>query len=419
MNQKSKITPYLLVLTTLTLTAHNSVSAVTLKEQKRLCHLTISRLARAERTETLAKEAGLKVVFDHSPGITRELIREIKNDDGSLTQIYHYRDSDGKRITTESRDQLLQRLKDYKIAIPPAWKNVWISPDPEGHIQVTGLVDSETGRGPKKQSIYHPRWNEAREDHKFGNNTHFGRVLGEIRERAKKDLKGPGLSKNQVLAAAVLLLDSTHIRVGNEESGKFGNYGLSTLLKKHIVEYGDEEIRLRFRGKSGVQQDLEKTLHPELKSVLDKLLRQPGKHLLQYIDENGEYRLITPQDINIYLNKISGNGFTAKSFRTWWATSLATQFLASEFPIPKNEKEAKSNWLKTRDFVSEVLGNKPAQAEKSYIDPLVKQTYLNDPESFQMIFTPQRGRPRKSEVGLGDIEQRVLRFLEYLHGENK
>jgi DNA topoisomerase-1 len=301
-----------------------------------------------------AKEAGLRYVSDAQPGIQRK-----KSGRG-----FSYVDAGGKRV----RDaETLARIR--SLVIPPAWTNVWICADPRGHLQATG----RDARG-RKQSRYHPRWRAARDQTKYERMLLFGSALRGIRARLEEDLALPGLPRNKVLATIVRLMERTLIRVGNEEYARENkSYGLTTMRAKH-VEISGSKVMFRFRGKSG-----------KLHSVgvedrrLARIVRQcqdlPGHELFEYLDDSGETRKIDSADVNDYLRAISGEDFTAKDFRTWAGTVLASVTLRGlgEFT---SETHAKRNIVEAIKAVALRLGNTPAVCRKCYVHPAVLDCYL-------------------------------------------
>src|SRR5216110_3979698 len=249
-----------------------------------------------------AEEAGLRYVSDDQPGYTRKA----KGDD------FEYFDIEGKPIRDETR---LLRIK--RIGVPPAYKDVWICPSANGHIQATG----RDARG-RKQYRYHERWREARDENKFDRLAQFAKALPNIRRRVARDLKLPGLPRQKVLATIVRLLERTFIRIGNEEYARENkSFGLTTIRNRHVKMKG-ARLRFRFRGKSGRQHEVDVS-DRRVAKVIAKCQDLPGQDLFQYLEENGETRDVTSQDVNEYLREIAGEDFTAKDFRTWGGTILA------------------------------------------------------------------------------------------------
>ncbi len=255
-------------------------------------------------------------------------------------------------------------------ASPPAYTDVWIAPDPRGHLQATG----RDARG-RKQYRYHPRWSATRDETKFERMLDFGKALPALRERTRHDLARQGLPRDKVLATVVQLLEKTLIRVGNEEYARENkSYGLTTLRNRH-VKATDAGIRFAFRGKSGIKHEV--TLRDRRLARIVKQLRDlPGQELFQYIDDDGARQSIDSADVNAYLHKVTGQEFTAKDFRTWAGTVLCAMTLR-EFDACVSEAEAKKNVAATVKIVAERLGNTPAVCRKAYIHPAILAGYLD------------------------------------------
>src|SRR5437588_5287415 len=246
--------------------------------------------------------AGLRYVANRIPGIRRL----------GTKKTFRYIGPNGRVI----RDtDTLARIR--SLAVPPAWTNVWICPFPEGHLQAVGY-DARR----RKQYRYHSRWRQVRDSTKFDHMVLFGKVLPKIRARVKRDLVRPGLPKEKVLATIIRLLETTLIRIGNEEYVKQNNsFGLTTL-RNHHVDVTGAEVHFYFRGKSGVKHAIS-VEDPHLAKIVRRLRDLPGYELFQYVDENGEKRSIGSTDVNEYLQEVAGADFTAKDFRTWTGTILA------------------------------------------------------------------------------------------------
>src|SRR6266542_3216588 len=253
-----------------------------------------------------AEEAGLRYVSDDSPGYRRKA-----NGDH-----FEYLDTEGKRIRDEQR---LLRIK--RLAIPPAWTDVWICPSPNGHIQATG----RDARG-RKQYRYHDRWREVRDTAKYERLQAFAEALPHIRAATERDLRQPGVPRTKVLAAVVRLLEETSIRIGNEEYRRENSsFGLTTMRDRH-AEFEGSTLRFRFKGKGGKEHIVE--LHDRrLAPIVRQCQDIPGQELFQYLDEDGQRHAIESSDVNAYLREISGGDFTAKDFRTWNGTVLAMRYL--------------------------------------------------------------------------------------------
>ena len=302
-----------------------------------------------------AEEAGLQYVSDDRPGYTR------RANDGD----FEYLDTQGKQIRDERR---LLRIK--RLAIPPAWTDVWICPSANGHIQAIGR-DARR----RKQYCYHERWREIRDENKFDRLAQFAKALPNIRRRVVQDLNLPVLPRRKVLATIVRLLERTFIRIGNEEYARENkSFGLTTLKNRHVKVRG-AQVRFRFRGKHRIQHEVDVT-DRRVAKVIAKCQDLPGQDLFQYLDEDGEVQDITSQDVNEYLRQIAGEDFTAKDFRTWGGTILAAIALSTQGNF-ETKKQAKSNIKTAICAVAELLGNTPAVCRKCYIHPVIIEAYLN------------------------------------------
>jgi DNA topoisomerase-1 len=331
-----------------------------------------------------AEEAGLRYVNDERPGYTRRA----KGKD------FEYFDAEGKTIRDEQR---LLRIK--RLAIPPAWVDVWICPSPNGHIQATG----RDARG-RKQYRYHERWREVRDENKFDRLVQFAKALPNIRRRIAQDLKLPGLPQRKVLATIVRLLERTFIRIGNEEYARDNkSFGLTTMKNRHVKVKG-AQMRFRFRGKSGRQHEVDLT-DRRVAKVIAKCQDLAGQDLFQYVEEGGEIRDVTSQDVNDYLRQITGEDFTAKDFRTWGGTVLAAIALSKQ-EVFQTEKQAKSNIKTAICTVAELLGNTPAVCRKCYVHPIVVEAYLNRTQIAGL-----NGTKTSQPPNLRAAERAVLKFL--------
>jgi DNA topoisomerase-1 len=303
-----------------------------------------------------ARKAGLHYVIPKGPGIRRRI------SGGGFT----YLDENDNTI----RDpETIKRI--HSLVIPPAWTSVWISPDADSHIQAVG----RDARG-RKQYRYHPAYRRMRDLVKFDRMRAFGRALPRIRRIVGRDLARRGLPKRKVLAAVVKLLETTYIRIGNEEyAEENGSFGLTTLRNQHVHILG-EMLKFRFRGKSGQKHEI--TLEdPRLARIIRKCRDIPGSALFQYLDENGEPQSIESGDVNEYVREISGGDFTAKDFRTWGGTCLAVSFLLEKCAAggPEVKQEIKSVLVDVVKDVACKLGNKPATCKKYYIHPAIIDCY--------------------------------------------
>jgi len=334
-----------------------------------------------------AEEAGLRYVSENQPGYTRKA----KNDG------FEYLDTEGKAVRDEQR---LLRIK--RLAIPPAWTDVWISPSANGHIQATGRDARK-----RKQYIYHERWRELRDENKYERIVSFGKTLPKIRRSVSKDLSLPGLPRNKVLAAIVQLLELSFIRVGNQEYARENkSFGLTTMQDRH-VDVAGSKLRFRFRGKGGREHEVDVT-DRRVARIVSRLQDLPGQDLFQYVDDNGDVCDITSQDVNDYLREITGQDFTAKDFRTWAGTVLAAIALtaASDF---ETKKQAKANIKNAIGAVAKILRNTPAVCRKCYIHPAVLEAYLDG----NLIEGLKRtGKELEKEtIDLRSGEAAILKFL--------
>ena len=306
-------------------------------------------------TRATPEAVGLRHVCDeHTPGIKRM---------GSPGR-FRYVGPDGRTVSSAE----LTRIK--SLVIPPAWTDVWICPNPRGHLQATG----RDARG-RKQYRYHPGFRRLREEVKYNRLPAFAQALRRIRRRTAADVRRRGLPRAKVLAAAVQLLEKTLIRIGNEEYARAnGSVGITTMRDRHATIRG-ESVRFEFRGKSGKSHAVD--LHDARLARIVKACRDlPGYELFQYVDQNGERQTIGSEDVNAYLRDISGDDFTAKDFRTWAGTVLAAQALArlSRF---KSQTEAKRNVMQAIAAVADRLGNTRAVCRKAYIHPAVLAAYMD------------------------------------------
>ena len=301
---------------------------------------------------------GLIYVSDAEPGIERR-----KRGKG-----FYYLGTDGRPVTDA---KTLERIR--KLAIPPAYTNVWICTKERGHLQATG----RDARG-RKQYRYHAEWRATRDDGKFTKMIEFGAQLPKLRRRLKQDLALPGLPKNKVLAVIVTLLDETLIRVGNEEYARANrSYGLTTLRDNHVKFLRDGRATFCFRGKSGRQHEVVLD-DRRLARIIKHCQQLPGQQLFQYVDEEGNRQPVDSGMVNEYLREAMGgkNDFTAKDFRTWGGTLRAIAFLACQArKEPMTQRAFNSCVASTARAVAETLGNTPAVCRKSYINPVVFEAW--------------------------------------------
>ncbi|NNG21928.1 DNA topoisomerase IB [Telluria aromaticivorans] len=305
-----------------------------------------------------ARAAGLRYVLDDRPGIRRESVVD------GAGEGFRYLDNKGDPVDDEAT---LARIK--SLVIPPAWQEIWICPQANGHLQATG----RDAKG-RKQYRYHPKWRAARDEVKYERMLNFGNALPAIRKEVDRALGLPGLPREKVLATIVYLLEATMMRVGNEEYARTNkSFGLTTLRNRHVSVEGSA-VEFRFRGKSGVYHKV-KVQDRRLARIIARARDLPGQELFQYVDDQGETRSIDSSDVNDYLRAITGEEYTAKDFRTWSGTVLAALAL-QEFEKFDSETQAKKNIVRAIESVSEKLGNTPSICRKCYVHPAVLDAYL-------------------------------------------
>ncbi len=302
-----------------------------------------------------AEEAGLRYVSDDQPGITRR-----RSGSG-----FAYHSAKGDVVRDRA---VLARIR--SLAVPPAWTEVWICPRANGHIQATGR--DQRGR---KQYRYHPRWREVRDAAKYERMVDFARALPGIRAAVAQDMRRPGLAREKVLATVVHLLETTLIRVGNEDYAKENqSFGLTTLRNRHVAVEGPQ-LRFAFKGKSGRQWKLQQQ-DRRVAGIIRALQDLPGQELFQYVEPDGTLRSIDSSDVNDYLRGIAGSDVTAKDFRTWAGTVLAAMALQA-FEAVDSQAAAKRNVKQAIERVAARLGNTVTICRKCYIHPQVLDGYLN------------------------------------------
>jgi DNA topoisomerase-1 len=346
-------------------------------------------------TVASSKEAGaaacaavLCYVSDEGAGITRRRVGKG----------FSYRQPQGGPLKDPAT---LRRIR--ALAIPPAWTQVWICPVENGHIQATGR--DERGR---KQYRYHLRWRETRDAAKFDHMVEFACVLPRIRDQVSQDLRVPGLPRAKVLATVVRLLETTLIRVGNDDYAKQnGSYGLTTLRNRHVQVAG-AELRFSFKGKSGKAWQL-RIADGRIARILRECQGLPGQELFQYVDEDGQRRSIDSGDVNDYLREIAGTDVTAKDFRTWAGTVLAALAL-KEFERFDTQAAAKRNVKRAIEQVSQRLGNTPTICRKCYVHPGVLDCYLDGSLALQ-VKEEAEAELREAAAGLRPEEAAVLGLL--------
>jgi len=336
-----------------------------------------------------ARQAGLRYVSETGPGIRRRR--------AGRGFVYI---QGGRRV-----GDVDTRARIRALAIPPAWTDVWICPVANGHMQAVG----RDARG-RKQYRYHPRWREVRDETKYARMLAFARALPSIRVRVGADLGRRGLPREKVLATIVRLLETTRVRVGNEEYARANkSFGLTTLRDRH-VDVAGPQVRFQFRGKGGKEHAVG-VRDPRVARIIRNLQDLPGQELFQYIDEAGKRQAISSDDVNAYLREITGRDITAKDFRTWGGTMLAAVELRA-MGQAASRREADRNVLRAIDAVAERLGNTRAVCRKYYVHPELLRAYLMGvtvplPE----VPGSRRDRRRQREAALRRDEIIVLQFL--------
>lgn len=347
---------------------------------------------RATRPASLAAETGpfsanqrLRYIEDTVPGIRRK----------RAGKAFSYIGLDGKPIHD---DQTLARIR--ALAIPPAYTDVWISPDAATHLQATG----RDAKG-RKQYRYHPRWREHREQTKFDRLLAFGHALPRIRQQADADLRRHGLPREKVLAAIVQLLDKTLIRVGNREYAATNkSFGLTTLRDRHVAIDGST-VRFKFRGKSGIEHTLKLT-DRRLARVVRSCRDLPGYQLFQYLDDDGQRQDVDSADVNEYLRAVGEDDFTAKDFRTW-AGTVGCLLALCEDAAGESPTAAQQCLVAAVKATAQQLGNTPAVCRKSYIHPAVINAYLQGD-----LVLPSADRTENVDDWLNPAERAILALLE-------
>lgn len=335
-----------------------------------------------------AEAADLAYVSDTEPGIRRRRV-------GAR---FRYLDATGRALR---ESETLDRIR--ALVIPPAWNDVWISPDPDGHIQATG----RDARG-RKQYRYHSRWATCRDEVKYDGLVAFARILPALRGRIDEDLAKRGLPRERVLAIVTWLLDRTLIRVGNAAYAKENkSFGLTTLRDRHVDVSGGT-ARFSFRGKSGKDWNL-KVSDRRIASLVRRVQELPGQHLFQYIDETGQRRSVASQDVNAYLREVGGAEISSKHFRTWAGTVRAAGLLA-DIAVPETKAGTKRALTQVIDTVAGRLGNTRAVCRRCYVHPLVIEMWQQGRLAGDLADI--RRRVRRAPAGLDREEAVVLRWLE-------
>ena len=310
-----------------------------------------------------------------------------------------YLGTDGAPVTDPA---VLERIR--RLVVPPAWTDVWICPSEEGHIQVT----ARDARG-RKQYRYHPRYRAVRDETKFGRMLEFSELLPGIRDHLERDLKRTGLNRRKILATVVWLLERTCIRIGNDEYARDNkSYGLTTLRRRHVAIRGSK-LDFEFRGKSGVRHSHSIT-DRRIARIVQHCQSLPGQELFKYLDEDGRRQSVGSGDINEYLRDISGREITAKDFRTWAGTMLASSALRKLGPST-SEREAKANIVRAVDEVARRLGNTRAVCRKYYIHPVIIEAYLQG-EVVVPGAEPKSTKREHPSAALRREEAAVLEFIQ-------
>ncbi|CAN5366382.1 DNA topoisomerase IB [soil metagenome] len=349
-----------------------------------------ARTARTAEINHATKSARLSYVTDDSSGITRHR-------HGSS---FVYQRPGGQILTDPAA---LDRIR--KLAIPPAWEDVWICPKPRGHIQAVG----RDARG-RKQYKYHADWRVARDGYKYNHVLDFARALPTIRRVTSRHLRKRGLPREKVLAAVVQVMEKTLIRIGNDEYARTNHsFGLTTLRNRHATVRA-KKITFNFRGKSGVEHEID-LRDAKLAAIVKKCQELPNHDLFNYVDETGQVKDISSTDVNDYLREIAGKEFTAKDFRTWGGTVLAAKALKA-MESEGSKTAIRRNMLAAIDKVAERLGNTKAVCRKCYIHPAVLEAYIDGDLARRL-----RGRVREelkiaTRFALDNEEASVLRMLE-------
>jgi len=336
-----------------------------------------------------AAAAGLRYVSDAMPGIRRH-----RHGRG-----FTYIGPDGEVI--RSRDAL-RRFR--SLVIPPAWTDVWICPHEDGHLQVT----ARDARG-RKQYRYHPQFRQQRDGTKFERMFELSDVLWKIRERVESDITLPGLARNKIMATVVWLLETTLIRIGSDEYRKANkSFGLTTLRRRHVAVSGSD-MRFEFKGKSGIQHAVSVT-DKRIARIVQRCQELPGEELFKYLDDDGKRQEVDAEDVNAYLQEITGREVTAKDFRTWAGTMLVAKALR-EIGAASTKREAEKNIVSAVDLTAKRLGNTRSVCRKYYIHPALIEAYL---EGSVLPPLPERRWNKRKSSGptLRQHEMDVLAFLK-------
>ena len=339
--------------------------------------------------EGSAAAAGLRYVTDAMPGIRRK----------RTGRGFTYIGPDGEVIRAR---EALKRFA--ALVIPPAWTDVWICPREDGHLQVT----ARDGRG-RKQYRYHPHFRQHRDGTKFERMFELSDVLWKVRERVESDIAKPGHARDKIMAWVVWLLETTLIRIGSDEYRKANkSFGLTTLRRRHVAVVG-HEMRFEFRGKSGIQHAVSVT-DKRIARIIQRCQELRGEELFKYEDDEGKRQVVEAEDVNEYLQNVTGRDITAKDFRTWAGTMLVADALRSMGPA-KTKREAEKNIIAAVDVTAKRLGNTRSVCRKYYIHPVLIEAYL---EGSVLPPMPDRKWSKRKSTGptLRQHEMDVLAFIK-------
>ena len=332
------------------------------------------------------KKFDLCYISDSTPGFFRQ----------KINKKFKYYDLDGKIIKTP---RTLNRIE--TLVIPPAWKNVWISPKENGHIQATGIDDRD-----RKQYIYHADWIKLTQENKFDSLASFGLSLPKLRGKIDYYLNDIYLDKRKILATVVWLLEHTFIRIGNEEYSKTNeSFGLTTMRNRHVNVRGSR-IFFSFKGKSGVYSQIEIS-NPKIATTIKKCIELPGYQVFQFVDEQGKKHTIDSSDVNLFLKDVTGGDFSAKDFRTWGATNLSANNLY-KLGNADDEKTGKKNIIDTVKKVASHLNNTVSVCRNYYIHPTVIKAYTNN------ILVPHFANFAKSKINQGKLSWDEFALIKLL-----
>src|SRR5271168_297698 len=333
----------------------------------------------AAEAAQMAVEAGLIYVSDAEPGIRR--LRAGKG--------FRYLTPENRRLAAAKE---LKRIA--SLAIPPAYRDVWITLKARGHLQATG----RDARG-RKQYRYHPQWRQVRDSAKFSRMVAFGEALPKLRRKLRRDLALDGLPREKVLAVVVSILDATRVRIGNTEYARDNkSFGLTTLRNRHVSFIQDGRAVLNFRGKGGIQHEVHID-DRRIAQIVRRCQEMPGQHLFQYVSDEGQRCPIDSGQVNDYLREAMGDDFTAKDFRTWGATLHAiTLFARAPLPEPPTDRAIKKSIAAVVKQVAAQLRNTPAVCRKSYINPAVFDSWRSGSIHANIDGTLSLAAPRKAET---------------------